>query len=70
MAAAVIEHEDTFMVIGGSTVDDDGIQVGSDKIYKYSKDDGGQWVEVPSTLSETKYHIAAIKVKSSFSKSC
>ena len=69
MAAAVIEHEDTFMVIGGSTLTDDG-SYSSDKIYKYSKDDGGQWVEVPSTLSETKYHIAAIKVKSSISKSC
>ena len=62
--AAVIEHEDSFMILGGNGNGGD-----SDKIYKYNKD-GGQWVEVPAVLSEGKHHLTAIKVKSSIFNPC
>ena len=63
--AAVIEHEDTFIIIGGE------IRSGlhTNKTYKYVKD-GGQWVEMPTTLSEGKALVTAVQVKSSFFKSC
>ena len=35
-----------------------------DKIYKYNTD-GGQWVEMPTTISEKKYQMTAINVKKS-----
>ena len=62
--AAVIEHEDSFMILGGN----DGVSTRK-TIYKYNKD-GGQWVEVPTTLSEEKQYLTAIKVKSSIFNPC
>ena len=41
----------------------------SDKIYKYNTD-GGQWDEMPNTLSVKKYAMTAIKVKKSLFNSC
>ena len=38
-----------------------------DKIYKYNTD-GGQWDEVPTTMSEAKWMMTAIKVKNSIFK--
>ena len=61
----MVEYEDSFNIIGGST----GSFGNSDKIYNYNKA-GGQWVELPTTLSEGKRVLTAIKVKSSFFRSC
>ena len=59
--AAVVEHEASILILGGNG--------DSDKIYKYNKY-GRQWVEVPAILSEGKFRVTAIKVQSSFFKSC
>ena len=40
-----------------------------DKIYKYNTD-GGQWDEVPTTMSQAKYQMTAIKVKNTIFKAC
>ena len=62
--AAVIEHEDSFFILGGY-----GRGSYKDDIYEYNKD-GGQWVEVPTNLIEGRYWHTAMKVKSSLFKSC
>ena len=66
MKAATVDHEDSFLILGGRDYDGDTY---SDKIYKYVKD-GGQWVELPTRMSEGKRSLAAVKVKSSLFKSC
>ena len=43
--------------------------LGLDKIYKYNTD-GGQWDEMPTTMSEAKYLMTAIKIKRSIFKAC
>ena len=65
-AAAVIGHEDSLMILGGFK--GSGYDY-NNKIYKYNND-GGQWVEVPTTLSEGKGWLTGIKVKPSFLQSC
>ena len=67
-SGAVVEHEDSFMILGGEGKIN-GFNQYFDKIYKYAAD-GGHWVEVPTRLSEGKYSLIAITVKSSFFKSC
>ena len=41
----------------------------SDKIYKYNTD-GGQWDEMPTTMSAKKRLMTAITVKKSIFKAC
>ena len=62
--AAVVEHEDSFVIIGGRTGNGD-----TDKIYRYNASSGG-WTEVQSTLSEARYILTAMKVKASAFDSC
>ena len=62
----MVEHEESLVILGGYTG-----SAYSDKIYKWAdKEDGGQWIELPSTLSEGRYQMTAIKVKPSSFKSC
>ena len=53
------------MIYGGKT--DESTRV--DKIYKYNTD-GGQWDEVPTTMSQEKFMVTAITVKKSIFKAC
>ena len=62
-AAAMVEHEDSFILVGGQA---NGM---SDKIYKYDKD-GSQFVEVLTTLIEKMQAPVAMKVKPSIFNSC
>ena len=62
-AAAVVEHEDSFLILGGHMGSSD-----SDKIFNYNPE--GQWVEVPTPLSERKYLITAINVNATIFQSC
>ena len=65
--ASVIEHEDSFLILGGNT----GIGGGttySDKLLIYNSE--GQWVEVPTPLSERKYFLTAINVNATIFQSC
>ena len=41
----------------------------SDKIYKYNTD-GGQWDEMPFTMSEAKYLMTALTTKRSIFRNC
>ena len=68
-AAATVEHDDTFVIIGGKGGTSSGSWTASDKIYKYDKG-GSQLVEVLTTLSEEKPYLTAIKVKPSIFNSC
>ena len=61
---ATVDHEESFMIYGGFTGSSR-----SDKIYKYNTD-GGQWDEVPTTISEAKELMTPIKVKKSIFKAC
>ena len=58
ISAATVEHEDSFIIIGGGYGNSR-----SNKIYKHK--DGDQWVEVSTTLTQGKADLTAIKVKSS-----
>ena len=62
----MVEHDKSFNIIGGYK----GIGRYSDKIYKYDRGGGGQWVELPATLSEAKGYLTAIKVKASIFPTC
>ena len=70
--AAVVEKEDSFMFFGGSgMIHSSNTRFYSDKIYQWNNNDnGGQWLELPFSLSEEKYRVTAIKVKPSIFKSC
>ena len=59
--AAVIEHEDSFVIIGGNPL--------SDKIYRYNAT-SGVWTELQTTLSEKKHSMTLMKVKSTEFDSC
>ena len=61
-AAAVVEHEDSFLILGGLA------NVFSKKIFNYNPE--GQWVEVPTPLSEGKQLPTAINVKATIFPSC
>ena len=58
----MVEQGKSFNIIGGYT---GKRRTYSDKIYKYDTS-GGQWVKLPTTLSEVKTSVTAIRVKSSF----
>ena len=62
--AAVVEHEDSFVIIGGQS----GWDL-SDKIYRYNAT-SGDWTELQTTLSEEKRSVTAMKVKASAFDSC
>ena len=62
--AAVIEHEDSFVIIGGNSGNPF-----SDKIYRYNAT-SGDWTELQTTLSEEKRSVTAMKVKASAFDSC
>ena len=53
--AATVQHEDSFIIFGGKSSN-------SAKTYIYDKDES-QFVEILTTLSEEKAHLAAIKIK-------
>ena len=57
--AAVIEHDESFVIIGGHAR-----QVWTDKIYRYNATSGG-WTKLQTTLSEGKRSVTAMKVKAS-----
>ena len=61
--AAVVDHGDSFNIIGGYWI------YHRDQILKYDTDEG-QWIELQTTMSEEKRLLTAIKVKSTFFKSC
>ena len=72
--AAVVDHDNSFLIIGG--VYDDGTLNAyggpwkySDKIYKYEVE-GGEWLELPTTLSEGKSIFTAMKIKPSLIGTC
>ena len=69
-AAAVVEHQNSFLIIGGFGRYGSSSSFYSDKIYKYDTAGDGQWLELPTTLSEGKAYVTAIKVKSSIFPSC
>ena len=62
--AATVQIEDSFMIYGGFN----GSSI-VDKIYKYNKD-GGQWEEMPTTMSEPKEGMTAIKIRPSIFNKC
>ena len=64
--AATVENKQSFMIYGGYTSSSWG---NVDKIYKYNTD-GGQWDEVPTTMSQAKDQMTAIKIKGSIFNSC
>ena len=69
--AAVVEHESSFIILGGLYVRESGGSSRTDKIYKWEDtSDGGQWIKMPTTLKERKDFITAINVASSSFKSC
>ena len=63
--ASVVEHDNSFVIIGGNN----NSTGPSDKILKYEAA-WQNWTEIPSTLSEAKYQITAMKVKSTAFDSC
>ena len=71
IGAAVVEHEKSFLIIGGRYNDGEHIysRTYSDKIYKYEVQ-GGQWLELSTTLSEGKGWLPTIKVKPSLIGTC
>ena len=66
-----MEHGNTFNIIGGSIQGSEtNWEFGeSDKIMKYDPN-GGQWIELQTLMSEAKNILTAIRVKSTFFKSC
>ena len=63
--AAVIPHENTFLMIGGYK----GSSGYSDKVWKYHKN--GEWEEMDHLqLGEGKYRLTAIAIPSSIFPSC
>ena len=62
--AATVDHEESFVIYGGWTGRDR-----VDKIYKYNTD-GGQWDEMPLTMSKKKSEMTTIKIKGSIFNSC
>ena len=53
------------MIFGGNT----GSNSKLNKIYKYNTD-GGQWDEMPFTMSQAKNRMTAITVKKSLFNQC
>ena len=65
-SAAVVQHADTFVIIGGTGGGSNG---DSDKIYRYNVSSGG-WTELQTTLSEGRFQVTAMKIKSTAFDSC
>ena len=64
--AAVVEHESSFLIIGGYC---EGCGGYSKSIYKYEVE-GGRWIELPTTLNEGKSWMTAIEVEPSLIGTC
>ena len=64
-SAAVVQHEDTFVIIGGWI---GGLSY-SDKIYRYDAS-SGVWTKLQTTLSEGRFQVTAMKIKSTAFDSC
>ena len=64
--SAVVEHEDSFIFLGGWTG-----TFANWEVYQYSAADG-QWQKLPeeSRLSEQKYGMTAMRVERSSFPSC
>ena len=66
--AAVVEHEDSFLILGGY----DGSSM-SDQLFIYSykeEREEWEWEEVPTPLSEKRQYLTAINVKATIFQSC
>ena len=66
--AAVVEHEDSFLILGGY----DGSSM-SDQLFIYSykeEREEWEWEEVPTPLSEKRQYLTAINVKATVFQSC